>query len=441
MGLFDIFIGIIALASLALLVKNMAISPEILGTRKRRGGEGPGPLVYVGNLPSRKPDPAMGSRIAAIIRQSGLDATIAYTLIRADKPALIKRLEREIERARLAYESTGSPKYQERMRVLEKLYLDVVRSAKPYTGSTILVVWRGRERPHDARAVKTLIEAETGLELKEFRGTIEEALQQARSLVAGVEPNIALPWVERPGEDSIVVGIDPDHGALVALDWPKDFETHIGIVGPTGRGKTVLLLGIAAQLASSELGDRPSVVVIDPKGDLAGLIARAVPEAFTATSIEEAVREACSRRATVIIGPRLAGQGANAVRSLLECYVQGRARHRSVLVVDEAWRYLGDAEAYMEASVRQGRSLGLHIIYSTQSFEDIESIIAENTGTLIVFGGSAETHKKSAESLGIPARELEYLPVGTALVRIRGRTVKTRIFNFQGYLEPAERTA
>ena len=439
MGPFDLAIGAIALASFILMARNMMASPDRLPLPRRQRGEA-GPAIYVGPLPDRSPDPGMGARIAAIIRQAGVDATIAYTLVRADKPALVKRLEREIERVRLAYESTGSPRYQERLRVLERMYLDVVRSARPYTGGTVLIVWGGPGEV-DARTVKTLIEAETGLELREYKGTIEEALQEAKSLVASGEPSLALPWIERPGERSIVLGVDPDYGALVALEWPRDFETHVGIIGPTGKGKTVLLLGLVSQLASPELEDRPSIVVIDPKGDLAGLVPRAVPDARAARSPLEAASRACAARGTIVLGPGPADQGAEAVRALLDCYVSGRAGHRTVLVVDEAWRYLGEAEAYIEASVRQGRSLGLHIVYSTQSFDDISSIVAENTGTLIVFGGTAESYKRKAESLGIPGSMLDVLPVGTAVVRRGERTVKTRIFNFQAYVEPAERTA
>jgi len=443
MGPFDILLGALAAASLALMARNMLQSPSIRVPTRARGGDSRvylrgrpvRPLVYVAGLPRGRPDPALGARIAALIRQSGLDATLAFTLLKASKPDLMKRLERDIEKARLAYEATGNPRYRERLASLRRLYMDIARSTRPYAGATVLIIWAEPGRESEARALKTLLEAETGLELKPHRGSVLQALLRSDSLLGSGPAALPVPWVESAGESSIAIGVDPDYGALVALEWPRDFETHVGIIGPTGKGKTVLLLGLAMQLSLPTLRERPGLVVIDPKGDLAPRVARLVPGAEYWDDPVSLAREACERRSTYILGPGPAERGAELVRAMLECYTRGEARGRTVLLVDEAWRYLGEAAEYMEATVRQGRSLGLHIVYSTQSFDDISETIAENTGVLIVFGGTAESYQRKASALGLPGEELAVLPVGTAIARIRGRTVRVRVFNFESYAE------
>ncbi len=441
MGPLDILLGVLALASLGLMARNLLATGKIRVPVRPPSGEGPvyvrgrpvRPLIYTAGLPRDKPDAGMGARIAQIIRQSGLDATIAFTLLRADKPDLIRRLERDIERARLAYEATGSPRYRERLESLQKMYTDIARSTRPYVGGTTLIIWASSGQEAEARAVKTLIEAETGLSFREHSRGLVSALLEHDTLVGGEPPTLPLPWTSEPSENSVAIGVDPDYGGLVGLEWPRDFETHVGVIGPTGKGKTVLLLGIVMQLSLPSLPEPPAIVVIDPKGDLASMVSRSVPNARILSS----AREACESRAVYIVTPSASEEGDSVIRELLDCYVRGEASHRTVLVVDEAWRFLsGDAVRYVESSVRQGRSLGLHIVYSTQSFDDISETIAENTGVLIVFGGTAESYRRKAARLGIPGEELSYLPVGTAILRRRGRTRRVRIFNFEAYLQP-----
>ena len=443
MGPLDILLGALALASLGLMARNLLATERIRVPVRPAGAEEAvyirgrpvRPLIYTAGLPRDKPDPSMGARIAQIIRQSGLDATISFTLLRADKPDLLRRLEKDIERARLAYEATGSPRYRERLEVLQRMYTDIARSTRPYVGGTTLIIWADSGREAEARAVKTLIEAETGLSFREHQKSLVSALLKHETLLGGEPPHLPLPWTGEPGENSVAIGVDPDYGGLVGLEWPRDFETHVGVIGPTGKGKTVLLLGLVMQLSLPSLPEPPAIVVIDPKGDLAEMVARGVP----GTRVLSSPGEACEARAVYIVPPDTAENGGAVIRELLDCYTRGDARHRTVLVVDEAWRFLdGEAAKYIESSVRQGRSLGLHIVYSTQSFDDISETIAENTGVLIVFGGTAESYRRKAARLGIPGEDLSYLPVGTAILRRRGRTRRVRVFNFEAYLQPGD---
>jgi len=66
-------------------------------------------------------------------------------------------------------------------------------------------------------------------------------------------------------ENSLILG-EVLQGYFQAFVAPQDLKTHVGIVGPTGGGKSKLLEHIFRQLASKE--DRPAIVLMDPKGDL-----------------------------------------------------------------------------------------------------------------------------------------------------------------------------
>jgi DNA helicase HerA-like ATPase len=94
------------------------------------------------------------------------------------------------------------------------------------------------------------------------------------------------------------------------------------------------------------------------------------------------------------------------------------------------------ASNYINDTVRQGRSLGLHIVYATQSFDDLEHNIVENTGVLIVFGSESTEYAKNAQKLGFDSSELMFLPVGVAFIRRRSKgTIPVRVFNFESYLK------
>ncbi len=435
----DVLIGVISIMTLIVMLRNLGVSGNIIDSVVRRDcseeriqiqGKTVEPVVYIADLPSKDNSNSLGIRLSSIIRHSGLNATLAYTLIRSDKSELLRRVEKDIERTRLAHEATKNPKYAERLRVLSRLYSDIARTLKPYTGSTILIVWKDENVSYEEiRAVKTLIEAETGLKFRRHRRGVLDALGSTTSIVASKPPHLDPLLVDRAGENSIVLGREPEYDALVTLDWPKDFETHIGIIGPTGRGKTVLMLGIIVQL--SMLPDTlkpPSVIVFDPKGDLKRLLDRAPLDTYPLKD----VALPCVERGLYVVDDGLEHEVLTAV---LSCVHKGRNEHKIVVVMDEAWRYIEEASDYIVSSVRQGRSLGLHIVYATQSFDDIPEIVLDNTGTLIIFGGHSKGYAEKASRFGLNVETLNYLPIGTAILRRNSQNLTVQVFNFESYLK------
>ncbi|MCE4625073.1 MAG: ATP-binding protein [Desulfurococcales archaeon] len=444
MGLFDISIGILAIITIILMFRNLNES-GLQGLRplKKCGSEEVilqgvrlEPTIYIAQLPRGDPDPTLGARLTTLIRQSGLNVTLAFTLVKADKSKLIKRLEKEIEKVSLAYEATKSKKYGEKLKTLEALYSDVLRSTRPYTGATTLIIWHPPRHP-GAEALKTLIEAETGLVFKRVSSSIIDALLKPLTVTGSSHIEIAVPWLEETGDNSVVLGVNPEYNSLVTLKWPEDFETHIGVFGPTGKGKTVLMAGIMLQLSmlQEETGE-PNIIVIDPKGDLAAYASRIPHSSIEIHQPRVEIRELCTRPAIHIIENPDIEAGRRLISDLLECYYKDKPRRRTVIFIDEAWKFIDVAEHYLEESIRQGRSLGLHIVYATQAFSDVNSNIVENTGTLIVFGSDSESYTEKADRLGVPSQMVRYLPVGSAVVRKRSSIpVRLKAFNFAEYLK------
>jgi len=88
-------------------------------------------------------------------------------------------------------------------------------------------------------------------------------------------------------------------------------------------------------------------------------------------------------------------------------------------------------------ALREGRSKGLHVIYATQSPDDLPDSILTNTGTLIVFGGYTRNYTESARRLGLDdSRKLLELPVGTAMVKIKDLPpIEARLIGFHEYVK------
>ncbi len=451
MGILDVVLGAMAITTLVLMIRNLSdwkpygpkgivsklvndqrASHEIIIRGKRLK-----PVVYVGEpLPLSKNTEYLGMRLSALIRLSGMNATIAGTLIREEKNVLLKKLEKEIEKARLAYEATNHVRHLERLRYLEKLYSDVIKEIIPYSGSTILIVWLEEgEDESKANALKTMIEVETGIRLNRSMESIVESLvsQQGPANSASI-PIIQL---EQAGGDLVILGYHPEYRILEGLLWPDDFETHLGVMGPTGKGKTVLVSGIITQLYYRfEEGKKPSILVIDPKGDLVKLLSRTIKEVKILETLE-AIDNICSDQTIMVLSGETAGvYGREALARVLNCVLRGDNKRKILVVIDEAWRYMSIAEKYLEESIREGRSKGLYIVYASQSPLDFPPRIVENTGTLIVFGGHVNTYIESVKALGIDAPDLKYLPVGVAYVKKKDRIpVKVRIFNFEEYIK------
>ena len=437
-------------ASLALMVRNMLrqsrLGPEVApargaGLRLVIDGRPHVGVVYVAEgQPSRR---ASGEALVRTARSMGLTVTIAVSHVRMRKDRLIRTLESEMQRAELALASTGLAKYRERLKFLERLYSEVSKTHVPYASSVVVVVWVPEDKPEaraEAEAFRSLAEAELGVELREARPG--DPAELARMLFSSVHPdvsgNAAPPGVEpEPGGQGVLVGRrSGDPSRLVQLDWPRDLEAHMGVVGPTGRGKTVLLAGLASQL-TARLGQL--VVAVDPKGDMASLLSR------VADRVEPPPRGAVGEwRPGELVVYNLTGlpqreRGAAAAGIVEEALNRAYEGLGLVLVVDEAWRLLAHDPTPLEAAVREGRSLGLHVVYAVQSPSDIPDVILENTRSYAVFGGPGRSYAASAEALGLPPEGLADMGVGEALLR-KGETVeRVVVFNFEKYLKPPRR--
>lgn len=488
MELVDMIILAIAMASAALLLYNMRITGDIrlpvrlepskgvlravIDGRPHRG------LVYKGEgLP--RGEGSISQRLVTLAASSRVNVTFISNMVKSSRSKLLKYIEEEIRKTELAYAATKHVKYHERLTFLNNLYRSVARLHTPYTGGLSVIVWipEGEEDAEKtAEAFKSLVEAELGITLKQVQPRIEEALAvpggSMSIIVGGEEAPLPLqqPW-DRSG---ITIGtLDDEAQTPVVLSWPGDFEAHMGVYGPTGRGKTVLLAGIASQLGvrSETSLDPYMVIVVDPKGDLASLLSG------IATRLEKPTPGEC------IPLPRLDGTAEYLVRSSLEAgggrssikpcigtllgrgliiydlsglpnedrnvaaalimaslaleASESRLPGRIALVLDEAWRAAQGSGLHMIMALREGRSKGLHVIYATQSPGDVPQPVADNTRTLAVFGGYTRGYTEMVRRLGLEdSRSLLALPVGMTILRVGDLPpVRVRILDFKKLLK------
>ncbi len=446
----DYFLGIIAIITLILIIRNtyfldsnkikhLAYSKKCNGEELEVviNGKPARPVIYVGKpLPLTKDNELLGARLSSMIRLSGLNATIAGTLIKTDKNKLMKDLEAEIEKTRMAYEATNHVKFYEKLRYLEKLYSDIIKTTTPYAGATIIIIWLEEgEDESKAEALKTMLEVETGIKLKRINTGLANALLNVENYAG----HSILPYMilEDYNDDTIVLGYHPEFKITIGLTWPSEFETHIGILGPTGKGKTVAAFGILSQLVHLSISEKPSIVVIDPKGDLTRLIQQSGIEYNIMKSIED-VELFCAFGGVYVADRTYINDalGKSILSRLLECVSQQVFSRRIVVFIDEAWRYIEVAKKYMEESIREGRSRGLHLVYATQSPQDLPVRLVENTGVLLVFGGHTSSYLESIEMIGIKADDLAYLPVGIAYLKKGDKPpVKVKLHNFKEYIK------
>ncbi len=439
---------VIAFISLFLIIRNLKYSnPLDLMKTRLRAREGDDlielngrlyrPIIYVGEplSPARVGD-GLGLRLSTLVRQTRVNAALGGSLVKISKDRVLRELEESIEKLRLAYEATKHVKYVEKLTVLERLYKDVARSVTPYAGSFYLIVWLAENEPETrAEALRSLVEAETGVRLERFPGRVSEALLLVRGLHGSKSP-IPLIALEDNRENNIIIGVHPEYNILFTLSWPSDFETHLGIIGPTGRGKTILMSLIAFQLYS-RFSREASIVVIDPKGDMESLLEKGgiqLDNIQRDDEVSPCIRPGAYRVSGVGSQEKI-GMGKRVLANLIQYAEENGCRVPTVVFVDEAWRFLVEAREYMEASVREGRSRGLYIVYATQTPRDVPKDIVDNTGTLMVFGGYTRAYAESAESLGLDPEDLLGLPVGTVIVKRGGETTVVRVFNYEDYVK------
>ncbi len=482
--IFEIIVGVMAVISLILMARNsqmtrklqLGIVKAVIQEDKPRiyyEGKVYEPIIYVSESPVRDESGRLGERLVNLARSVRVNVTYTTSLFKAEKGRLLAYLEEQISKAQFAYQATRHIRYSERIRFLRNLYNEVARTHTPYTHRLALMVWVP-EGSDDARAraeaFKSMVEVEAGVHLEKITNSkLLEAIIPDSGIVGSETPSAVFASTsELPG---VIIGRDTD-GRLVILDWPRDFETHIGVYGPTGRGKTVLLAGITGQLASkSESNLDPfMVIVIDPKGDLSNLTSRLaskvikllpgdcipVPrtEGMAETllnrvlgSYNEKSIKVCEgsvlRRGLAVYDLTLLPNEDRDIAGalLLTSLVVEASEHglpgKVVVILDEAWRMsIGDA-IHLIWALREGRSKGLHIVYATQSPDDLPDAVLTNTGTLIVFGGYTRSYTEAARRLGLDdARKLLELPVGSAIVKIKDLPpVEARLLGFHEYVK------
>lgn len=479
---FDLFLAGVAVTTVIIMIRNMR-STEHLSIVRVRTGEGMTVYIdgrrlvsvaYVADgLPREGED--LPARLVRLAKSSRVSVTFVSSMYSTSKSSVLKTLDEEIKRAEFAYSATRHVKYRERLSFLEGLYKEVLREQVPYVGTFGMIVWvdaNDRNSMLNAEAFKELVEAEAGVRMRRLQGSDLAALLSSMepSWLSESRPLVIVANREQINDEhGVVLGEDLEEpGNLVILRWPEGFRVHVGVFGPTGRGKTVLLSGLVAQLTSMShlTGDPKSVVVVDPKGDLASLLRR-LADAYLTPSAEECVtmRRLDGIAARLIESSSETGEGSkinvcegepkvlegltvydlssmpnelrNVYGSLLLSSLaleasEGRLGSRVVVVIDEAWRFVRGSGFHFEFMLREGRSKGLYAVYATQLPSDVGKTVVDNTGHKVVFGGFTNYYVEMAAQLGIEGPErLKELPVGHALLRDEaGRVKEVKVIDF-----------
>ncbi|MCE4621274.1 MAG: hypothetical protein F7B95_02385 [Desulfurococcales archaeon] len=450
--------------SLVLMLRNARVSGSIRFKPRIMGGEKGLTMVIDGkkyrglvlvseNLPKRTPE--IGRRVARLLRSSGVSVTFVTNLYNVGKDEVLRIIDEYIKRAEMAYQATRHVKYKNSLEFLKGLYSEVSMIHKPYAGSFSVILWIREDEEAKAEAFRSLLEAELGVRFKRLDSL--SSLNEILEVDASLEPRVSVPLVT--GEDvtpgpGVVIGHSIGDNSLYTIPWPGGFEKHMAVIGPTGRGKTVLLSGIAAQLSMMQRyrGDPRRVIIVDPKGDLRSLVWRVVdreerlkclpiPESdsLLASRLVSGIKdragipgvddlEQCPVKLSLgavlydLTGLQEALRGAAASLILSAAIIEAleyEANPRTVIVIDEAWRISRGGRDAVEIAVREGRSKGLHLVYAIHEPSDMEKLILDNTGTIALFGGTTSSYVEAAAKLGFSGFEedIAELTVGEALIR------------------------
>lgn len=482
MNIIDIAILVMGAASIGLIAKNLFMTGELRVPLSVRSGEGLS--VKVGNahmrgyllVAERAPRGESQERLVELAKSMRISVSFISSMVKVESGKLLRFLDEEIKKAELAYAATKHVRYAERLRVLQELYKRVARDHRSYIGSLSIVLWipDGIEDGEKlVEAFRSLAEAELGVSLRRVSAKglpslfyfppMEEAIEM-RPVVVGEEKILDV--------SGVIVGKRVNEEEVLIIDWPRDFEAHVGIFGPTGRGKTVLLAGLAAQLGSlseSRL-DPYMVVIIDPKGDLRSLLApfatrvvkigegdcvkiprltglahelvrSSYETAWSGSSAKVCEGSLLERGLVIYDMSSLKSEDRNVVASLLLSSIIIEALERGLpgrvaVVIDEAWRVAQGSANHLIMAIREGRSKGVHVIYATQSPSDVPQIVLDNTRLIAAFGGFTKNYVELARRLGLEsAEELLRLPVGEAMIRIGDSPpIRVGVYNYKSML-------
>ncbi len=383
-------------------------------------------------------------RLSEVLASIGVDSAVVVTYFNVDRSHLLKMLEEEIKSVEFKYHTTRLPRYQARLEFLKGVYARVARLQSAIASTIHVIVFAGSDS--ELNVVKRSLEAELGVNVRvgSYEG-LAPMISSARPVIGGshrLPPPVRHDWGAK-----VIVG-SRRSGGVAALSWPRDLEAHVGVFGPTGRGKTVLLAGLAAQL--STVPERPySIIAVDPKGDLskllepvADLVVRIRPGLQVAARSGPCIGSPLLQGLTVFDLSGVSEEEKNSIAikilsSIVDHVVSGGAPGRVVIVVDEAWR-ISSASHLFKLIAREGRSKGLHMIYASQSPADMPRDILFNTRVFLVFGGSEASYLEAAASIGLSSDLLESLKdleTGEAVLKVgsaKGEVV--RVLEFHEYL-------
>lgn len=114
---------------------------------------------------------------------------------------------------------------------------------------------------------------------------------------------------------------------------------------------------------------------------------------------------------------------------------------RVVVIVDEAWRLARGDSFHFRLALREGRSRGLYLVYASQSPGDVPREVIDNTKTIFMFGGYTKGFTEALSMIGAyDPDELLSLPVGHALLKLGDRPpVKVRVIDFASIIKQGPR--
>ncbi|GEM_PF-1517146 len=224
-----------------------------------------------------------------------IGSEVKIVKLRIDRRKLLKHIENEMLNIRAVIDTVKEPhtikRHELRLRLLERLYEKII-SSRDIERVVLIVKIRGEG--NNVETVRETLETLSEMIISFFKLGLGVMLRKAgdsevRDLVryelgvidkprgkpivietqrlASLQP---IPYNKKPrieDMDGIYVGYDLESGWPVVIDKSMLCK-HIGVIGPTGRGKTVTLASfIESILAIDEL----SVIAIDFKGDLVSL--------------------------------------------------------------------------------------------------------------------------------------------------------------------------
>ncbi len=481
----DALIIVLAFASIALIIRNLIVSRDlklpirIKGSSTLKvtigGSSFSGYIIVADKAPAGGREAA--ARLIEVAKSMRSSVTFISSMFKVEGGKLLGFIEEEIKKAELAYAATKHVRYAERLKLLQDLYRTVSRDHRPYLGSLALILWvPDDEESHEkiVEAFKSIAEAETGASFKILTGKVD--LSSAITSVPSIESSLNIPAVTVGEEDladgrGVVLGRLSEREGVLILDWPRDFEAHMGVFGPTGRGKTVLLAGLAAQLGIlSESALNPyMVLVVDPKGDLASMLSGVASKivrfkggcipmprldglaseliksssetGWGRSRVEPCLGSLIERGLIVYDLSELPNEDRNVAASLIVSSLVIEASEiglpgRMALIVDEAWRAAQGRATHMVIALREGRSRGLHIVYATQSPIDVPGAVLDNTRAILAFGGFTRNYVELAGRLGLENADiLLKLPVGETLIKLGDRPpVRVYSYNYKSML-------